>query len=442
MTQKQHYVPAAVLANFSFSMKKQRRKSPIYVFRKGVEEPFIKSVADVCFVDDLYTIKDNPNKNDPDFMEKMWQGFERDLPQAIAELQNSPKSLSAQVWVETLVPYAASALVRTPEFTERFQLRFGSLEVDMGPDNLTLARLTELQRFMAPVMAASWTALRSPAEMDFIANDLGWCAIRLDGRNAPGFVIPVDRKLAIMITPRIKRTIMTDRGYNWIASGIEDRILTVSETEETNRCIAEWAREEIFGADVEQLTSFRESLYRQSWFAETTHLGFASGSVLIPTEFDWLRVATIARYRPGNVPFAPPDLPIKYLGNLAFKPMILIPTNLPGRVSGLVLDSHSVSLHLFFDAFFVAPDGMSSYQKLLHTSLLDALVSVYGVTRFRDIQQRFAKLSSDWGPRSTKIAEEIRLSELKLLTKLLAATVSRNDRIDGMNIFTDAELKP
>lgn len=421
MTQKQHYVPAAVLANFSFGVKRRRRESPIHVLRKGVNEPFVKSVSNVAFVDDLYTLHDNPTNNDPDFMEKMWQGFERNLPQAIAELQNSRESLSALVWVETLVPYATSTLVRPPEFVERFQLRLGSSEVDVGSGSAKMARSIELQRYLAPVMAAAWTMLHAPAEMDLIANDLGWCAIRLDGRNAPGFVIPVTRKLAIMITPRNKRTIMTERGNYWIASGIQERNLTVSETEEANRCIAEWARKEIYGADRDQLTSLKASLHQQSWFAEPNHLGFTSGSILIPTEFDWLRAATIAHYKPGNVPFTPPDLPARYFGDLAFKPTIILPPNLPGRVSGLVLGRHSVNLHLFFDAFFAAPDGMSSYHKLLHASLLDALVSVYGVTRFREVHRRFAELYSDWGPKSTTIAEDLRLRELDILAQLLQA---------------------
>ncbi len=355
MTQKQHYVPAAVLANFSFGVKRRRRESPVHVLRKGVNEPFVKSVSDVSLVADLYTLQDaTPTNNDPDFMEKMWQGFERNLPQAISELQISPESLSARVWVETLVPFATSTLVRTPEFVERFQFRLRSLEVDVDSDSAKTARLIELQRYLAPLMAAAWTLLHAPAEMDLIANDLGWCAIRLDGRNAPGFVIPVTRKLAIMITPRIKRTIMTERGNSWIASGIQERNLTLSETEEANRCIAEWATEEIYGADPDQLTSLKVSLHQQSWFAEPIHLGFTSGPILVPTEFDWLRAATIAHYRPGNVPFTPPDLPVEYFGDLAFKPGIFLPTNLPGRVSGLVLGRHSVNLHLFFDAFFAA----------------------------------------------------------------------------------------
>ena len=64
---------------------------------------------------------------------------------------------------------------------------------------------------------------------------------------------------------------------------------------------------------------------------------------------------------------------------------------------------------------------MSSYHKLLHASLLDALVSIYGATRFREVHRRFAELCADWGPKSTIIAEEIRLREMDVLAQLLHA---------------------
>jgi hypothetical protein len=359
------------------------------VLRRQVPEPFVTAADDVAWRQGYYDL----DPDDSDFGgDEIWKGYESHLPSAIAALVDHPETLPAKLWANTLVPFVAACLVRTPEFRERFQVRSWTMTKDI-PDfdteaNASRIMFLELQRILAPIMSAEWRVLRPGGDLRFIMNDRSWFALRVDGRNAPGFVVPLSPTAAVQITPRFDRVIAVSDGIRWIAAGIDDRILPDHEMEECLRCTAEWATDEIYGLDGPALLALRGSLERNPWTSDMGMLGFPSGPVLMATDFDWHRIATLTKCAPGTVPFPPPVVPSSLIADLSFHPPVFLATDLPGWRSGVHISREAIRLRLFVEAFIVAPD-LSGVDALRWATLLDGLVLQFGIARLKDAEDAF-----------------------------------------------------
>ncbi len=389
---REHFIPASVIGRFSFAPRPRRRDSPVHVLHLRTDRPYRRTAKTVGYIVDFYEHPFETEDGAPEFdAEKAWQGFERSLPGVLDELQRDPTDLSADTWANVLVPYVTSTLVRTPEFRDRHKRRTPWLRDVEGMDeegNAARVAWLELQRLLAQVMTSKWTILVPAGESGFVLNDRGWFAGRLDGRQTPGIIVPFGPRAAIQVVPAVDRVIAFARGIRWVASDISTRLLSDDETSELNRCSAEWAAEEIYGPDENQLTSLKKSLASGPWWTDTSALGFLSGRVLIPTDFDWYRFATLSRCLPGTVPFPPPAIPSSLIGDLPFRPPVFIIVEKLPLSSGLHIGPRAVRLRLFLEAFLVTP-GLESLDKVRWASMLDALVLKHGIAHLKDAEDEF-----------------------------------------------------
>lgn len=392
-TVRQHYFPAAVLGNFSFDRGRRGRESPVYVLRRGIDHVYTSAADKIAYRNDFYAPFDHNGA--PNDVEEIWKGYENRLPSAIGRLVDGESAIDAATWTRILVPFVAAALVRAPEFRERFKMRMpwveeAGIDADENAGNVIWI---ELQRVMPLIVASRWTVLRAALGTHFVQNDLGWFAGRLDGRNHPGVIVPVRPDAAIQVSPRSERTVFRARGFRWIAAEIETRQLTADETNELRQCAAEWARAEIYGPDADALEDLRGLVDRNSWWADLQHLGFQTGPALIPTEFDWWRLAALANCAPGTVPMEPPGLAWPLLGELPFKPPAIVPVNLPGRMTGIHISEHAVAMRLASGPFLVAPE-LPAHKAIFWFDLLDELYRAFGPTRLKAAQRCFKVQSS------------------------------------------------
>jgi hypothetical protein len=262
-SQRQHFIPATHLARFSFAIKAKRRKSPLWAMRRGVATTYNVTAEKVAYGNDHYLPRFGDQRLNP---ETIWQGYERHLDRALDTFVNQPRDMVAGCWAQILVPFAASALVRGPEFLLRHQLRTPWLSEipDFDPeDNARSVIWIELQRLLTQVMVSEWQILRSGTAQEFVLNDRGWFCSRLDGHNNPGYVIPISPREAIKITPHISRQIARAAGLSWVASGITERTLNDEEMNLMRICAAEWAADELYARTEEVLPPLRDHLVRE-----------------------------------------------------------------------------------------------------------------------------------------------------------------------------------
>jgi hypothetical protein len=247
----------------------------------------------------------------------------------------------------------------------------------------------ELQRILAPIMVSKWTVLRSSGRTGFVLNDQGWFAIRSNGKNVPGFVIPLRSDAAVHIEPRFQRTIAVSGGPVWLAAEIETRVLSADDTWAAIESCAEWAREEIYGSDANVLLSLRTALLRQPWVTDLRFLGFPSGSVLIPTDLDWHRACIQVMAAPGTGVPMPKDLPPpRMMASLPFLPPLVFALNLPRSPGGLMVLHDEIRARLMIEAWMVGPE-LTQLERVKAAPLLDHLAQKYGLHRLRDAEREF-----------------------------------------------------
>lgn len=388
---RQHYIPASLIANFSHARRSPSRRSPVHVLRRGSSSTYIRAAKDLAWRASFYVDPGmwGPNSFDP---ELVWGGYESQLPAALLELTSSPRDLAAQTWTDYLVPFVASVLVRAPEFRERHKRRTSfladvpTMDLDANAGHVVWV---ELQRILAPIMVSKWSILRAPPGSGFVLNDQGWFCAQFDGRNSPGVIVPITPTAAIQIEPHFNRTIAVSRNSKWIAANIEERLMTQAEMSMLLRCCAEWALDEIYGQDPSILMKLKAALQRQQWVSDLGMMGFPSGRVLIPNEFDWHRVSAIVRFAPGSVVPLVRTLPTPaLLASFPFQPPLVVTIDIPRSSGGLLVTDLDITLQLFIEAWLVA-SGLTSEEKLKSTMLLFRLARQYGIGRLHKAEEEF-----------------------------------------------------
>ena len=92
-------------------------------------------------------------------MDSVWGGYESRFAVALDGLISG--SLDAAIWLRVLVPFVAGVLVRGPDFNHRFTRRTQGFQFTPDKDNINSVRLLELQRLLAPVLAARWQVFKT-----------------------------------------------------------------------------------------------------------------------------------------------------------------------------------------------------------------------------------------------------------------------------------------
>lgn len=262
---KDHYVAAGLIGRFSARETPKARESPIYVVRRGKPEAFQQTAENVASKTALYTLEElwtyTNCDNDVRQVDRVWQRLERQMPIALDALgaRETDGLVDARLWAETMVPFIASVFVRTPDFNERFGLRF-AIEGKGKPleqaDSITRARLFQLQRLFSPVMRASWCVLHTTDEMPFVTSDLAFAPVELPRR--PGWVIPLGRRCALhlKLRPRTPRIWLTMERTNQTFVDIEGQAASPDLVRLINCAMALHAPAEIYGDPEDIVTQY------------------------------------------------------------------------------------------------------------------------------------------------------------------------------------------
>lgn len=336
-----HFIPAAYLGGFSESLEGPRRSRPVWCLRRGAEAPFRTVPGRVGAVHDLYTLHEAWQ---PDTLDEIWTHYERNLPRAIEELSSEPPALSAATWLRVLVPFATALFVRGHEFGDRYGTRSAALAaaMDLGPDHVSMGRIIEFQRLLAPVTAAEWTVLDArESGSRFITSDLALAPVHhARGAATPGYAVPLSPLYAVVLTPVRERRVMTYRQDAWTPF-ISRRTVSSEDVASINASLAFFSREFLIGqssGDLLVAGGHRADPQETTWL---TAGWTGTREEKIAHEFDWHRLAGLA-----TVPLAGRiDLEhIDYAGD--WIPPVAFPANLPWFRSGLHLYGRDVFLEL------------------------------------------------------------------------------------------------
>jgi hypothetical protein len=295
---RQHYLAAAYLAGFSAAPAARLRKSSLWVGRRGVAEPYRCRAEAVAYKKNLYDLSDSlgsdgqDNGRDGGSLDETWTPVERRAGYAIAALRRSCTiPLPAEVWLSVLVPFAAQVFVRGADWIPRFVHRFAGLrgqdedfdELASSTDNANVARLIELRRLLAPMMAARWRVLYCP-ERDLIVNDVGRLpTVHVNGEQ--GYTIPLNRRVALALIraesgPRVA---WSEEHTGWFVEGIEHFDLTARDVDELNAALRASALVECYGSAAALVRGDMDGSPR-----DPTKDPFFEPHLLLPP-LDWLR---------------------------------------------------------------------------------------------------------------------------------------------------------
>lgn len=345
-TKKQHYLPATFLANFSTQSGRSRRKRRIVAGDKRNRRCFRATVEKVAVEKEFYSLGKGA---DSEIIEKIWAGYESRLAGAIDVI--IANRIDALTWAGILVPFVSSLLVRGPDFRERFERRLAPLlsrDVNLEPGNTNFARMFELQRLLAPILAARWIVAEAEGAGSLITNDMGYAGFRAPQTGELGLVVPLTQRHVLQIIPCRKRQVAVARGSTWIPV-IEYRRLSPGNHIELNPVIAEWARRFIFGPDEGTVCPHvTHADVNDSPIPDPGAFGFIGGHLLRVHEFTWHWLMSAIAKSPETRPTWGSSIDWKAIAAV-WKPMVVFPAN-PNQTrfpAGLIRDGDTIIVDLY-----------------------------------------------------------------------------------------------
>ena len=343
---RQHYLPASFLGNFSKQEHGSRRKRMIVVGDKRGKRCFRAAAGKVAAEKDFYTVQ---GQNDPVFLERIWAGYENRLARAIEELVE--ESIDALTWAGVLVPFVSSLLVRGPDFGERFEARLKSVlpeGMEVPKDNTNLARSLELQRLLAPILAAQWIVAEAQGAGSLITNDMAFAGFRAPQTGEVGLAVPLSRRHVLQLVPTRKRVVATAKGGRWLPE-IEYRRLSPGNHLQFNAVMAIWARRFIFGPDEATVSTYlHKSGTTAAPVPDPGTLGSPGGRLARVHEFTWHHLISVLTKSPddANAWNFSPILDYKAIASV-WKLMVVIPLTSPMFPPGLSREGNSIIVDLY-----------------------------------------------------------------------------------------------
>jgi len=212
----QHFMPAAFVGRFSWDLSKRARSRPVWVRSVHAPRSYVSSASRIAGQIGLYDLSGD-SLGSGGTVDIAW-GYERTLPGALDRLVQRD-GLEGRLWVTALVPFVASLFVRGSEFQQEFATRIpAAVSRLVGEvDNATNARLIDLQVLLAPVMAARWAVVHLPASAELITSDRGYALTTTPLGELPSYVIPIDPRTALVVTPQRCGQTLVWSGERWIA---------------------------------------------------------------------------------------------------------------------------------------------------------------------------------------------------------------------------------
>lgn len=329
----QHYLPASYIGNFSLDTKnKSSRDRVLFAYNFSTGNLFKTRAKNLCSVNNYY----------PEMVDAVWR-YESNLPNALLGLIDN--RVDAKVWIRTLVPFVASLLLRAPEFEWRFKKRIK----DLAPENNTDtngARLFELQRILAPILAADWIVLEIKGAGSVILNDVGFTPF-VDGPTSKcGYAIPLDIKHILILVPNRKRAVAKLINNTWYPM-IKYANLLTGHHFSFNRQLAVFALNFIIGPSENSIKPYiNASRPSEPIKFEEFHTDFISGSLMAVHEFTWHRLASLLERDPRGV--SDGTVEIEY-DNLVkgWCPPIILPINLPEFPSSVDVVGEEIIVNLY-----------------------------------------------------------------------------------------------
>ncbi|MBL7492551.1 DUF4238 domain-containing protein [Frankia sp. AgB1.9] len=333
---KHHYLPATYLGGFSVDTNPVGRKRRVWVLRRGSRQARPTTTENVAAINGYYLLKGG--NLPPSMVDELWTAYEADLNSAIKNLADpTARSVQARTWLRVLLPFAAGIFVRGPEFRRRFEesplIREVSeaLGEDHGwvVDNANGARVRALHRILAPLMAASWTVFHCKG-VPVLTGDLGFANHFFSGYGEGGWVIPLDRKTILAITPKkegASRKILFDFGHGrWLAP-IERVHLPVDAHIEFNSCLARVTQEFLVGPTQDSVELMRPALNEPRGVPATMAM-LPSHRMQIVHEFEWHRAVSAIQHPSDSPALQINEVDLEEIAR-GWSPPMVIPTNLP-----------------------------------------------------------------------------------------------------------------
>ncbi|MGO4535158.1 hypothetical protein [Leifsonia sp. 2MCAF36] len=306
---KDHFIPAAVLGEFSADSSGRLRQRRVAVQRRE-GDAFMTRAENVGYVPNLYGASGSVDR----WVDETWTDIEQNLPAAIRQLELGGP-LPANVWLRTLVPYVATLFVRGHEWEDRYMKRFQDAwgretlrEGDGAPDETSEgfklaaagangSRIIELQRVLALVTCARWVVCHVTPPLQFLTNDLGLTGTADLVTGQVGWIVPLSSTVGVGIFPAVWRDVLTWSGEDWFAQ-IEHVYPDASTFDGLKEAIAAAARQFVVGRDLESVASVVDSIgaledHRplvEGW-------GFTSAERRA-NEFHWHRLAAYVQSNP------------------------------------------------------------------------------------------------------------------------------------------------
>lgn len=304
-----HYLPATFLASFSPNICQPRRESVLAVGNVLKRKIFSAKAENLAVQHDFYSLKQQvfwaigkqPNLR---LIDETWLKYEGDLAHSIAALIAG--EITALAWARTLVPFAASMLVRGPDFNSRFENRpvvrhiMGS--VPITPDNTNGARIIELQRLLGPIAAAQWVVSFVTGNEKLVTNDVGFARVQDGNTGDVGIAIPIDLKHVLKILPRKSGVVATIKDGIWCPKiGYES--LDAGNESGLNNIMASGAQRFVFGGDEQAIVGLLAKLppnHLPFPPIEPAQAGFLSGTDASVHHFTWHRLISFLMKLPNT----------------------------------------------------------------------------------------------------------------------------------------------
>jgi hypothetical protein len=180
----------------------------------------------------------------------------------------------------------------------RLEGMLGSHDLGLTGDNFTNNRSFELQRYLAPVLAARWVVMHCQGAEPVITNDVGWTHFREPKDGYLGIAIPLDQRTVLGLLPCRWRRALQWRHDAWYTQ-IEHVLLTEGNHLAFNRLIAESAQKQIFGPTRTSVESVIDAVQTPRMLPPDPYFMMRSGQDLVANEFTWHRLVSASR-RPSE----------------------------------------------------------------------------------------------------------------------------------------------
>jgi hypothetical protein len=353
-----HFLPATYIARFSSDVGPSRRQR-VFVLRAGAARPDRQAAEQVARIRGLYDDVIPGTRMD---LEHNWNRYESHLPQALAGLI-SGAPVDGRTWLQVLVPFVASALLRGPDFDARLKQRLDDFDAeavlsDGVVADMVTARVIELQRLLTVVMVSGWVVLTSP--INLICNDLGWTMSTSVGTDRVGFTVPLDSRHALLVVPLHERDLLRWRDGRWTAEIARDDI-SPENAADLNGALQGSSGAFTFGVTEELVLQARSLAAGQvEVIAEPLRFAGFDHRLIVAHEFEWYRATAAAYKRPEEISSF--DGVWDYPAGWA-PPAVIFPTNLPEFSSGLRLHENTISLGLYPVPGFTAPPYWPGFER-------------------------------------------------------------------------------